>query len=140
MHEHAAVPRLAREAVLDLEAVVLERLVGDQVAARRAEADQLFLAHEEWLGGFGIVIQFRHIHVPAFQVGAGVLAAGTYGGRLAGLDVQPERSGDDKQEAEVVQERSHGAFVGTGGGGGAVSSGSSWLVAGSGRASAAALS
>jgi hypothetical protein len=40
MDQHAAVARLTRETVLDFEAIVLEIVVGNQVAVRLAEADE----------------------------------------------------------------------------------------------------
>ena len=66
--QHAAVAALAREAVLDLQAVVAVAGVGEQMPGRRAEAHEQPVAHHEARGCGGICVASGDVRRPAGEV------------------------------------------------------------------------
>ncbi|MDB4284367.1 hypothetical protein N9888_01865 [Akkermansiaceae bacterium] len=68
MDENTAVARLFDKTVFNFKAVVLMDLIGDEVAAGLAEADEHAIARDEaWLD-LGILISSGDIAVPAGEI------------------------------------------------------------------------
>jgi hypothetical protein len=67
--EHAAVTRLRREPVLNGEPIVGELVVGQQMPARRSKTHEHPIPHDKRLFTIRVLIEFRHVHMPAGEVG-----------------------------------------------------------------------